>query len=57
MVNDNQLQRMAIQGIATNLFIIHVYYWGDLHREIIGPHVVATVRGGKVFPVSYKQLH
>lgn len=37
MVNDNQLQRMATLGIATNLFINHIHFWGDLHRKIIGP--------------------
>ena len=57
MVNDNQLQRVATQGIATNPFINHVYYWGDLHREIIGPRVVATMVGGKVLPVTYQPVH
>lgn len=43
MVNDNQLERMATQGIATNLFINHVYYWGDLHPMIIGPDRAARL--------------
>jgi len=43
LVTDNQLQRMAIQGVATNLFINHVYYWGDLHPVIIGPDRAARM--------------
>lgn len=31
MINDNQLERMARQGIGTNLYINHIYYWSDLH--------------------------
>lgn len=33
MVTENQLMRMAAYGIATNLFVNHVHYWGDLHLE------------------------
>lgn len=33
MVTENQLMRMATYGIATNLFVNHVHYWGDLHVE------------------------
>lgn len=52
LVNDNQLQRMAIQGIATNLFINHVYYWGDLHPSIIGPD-----RAARMNPLKSAQRH
>jgi predicted amidohydrolase YtcJ len=33
MVTDYQLQQMAKLGIAVNLFINHVHFWGDLHRD------------------------
>ena len=37
MVTENQLMRMAMLGIATNLFVNHVHYWGDLHvNEFLG---------------------
>ena len=34
MVTDYQLQQMAKLGIAANLFINHVHFWGDLHRDV-----------------------
>lgn len=52
MVTENQLQRMAGLGIATNLFINHVYYWGDLHPQIIGPD-----RAAKMNPLRSAQRH
>lgn len=35
MVTENQLMRMHACGIATNLFVNHVYYWGDLYVDNI----------------------
>ena len=38
MLTDNQMQRMKALGVAANIFIYHVYYWGDLHRDkFLGP--------------------
>jgi len=38
LLNDNQMQRMAALGVAANIFIYHIHYWGDLHREkFLGP--------------------
>src|ERR1019366_2465104 len=33
MVTDDQLARMARMGIAANLFVNHVFYWGDFHSR------------------------
>jgi predicted amidohydrolase YtcJ len=38
MLTDNQMQRMSALGVAANIFIYHVHYWGDLHRDkFLGP--------------------
>ena len=38
MASRAQLVRMAQLGIGVNLFINHVYYWGDIHRSrTMGP--------------------
>ncbi|GAA1025092.1 MULTISPECIES: amidohydrolase [Amycolatopsis] len=35
---EDQLDRMAQNGIAASFFIKHVYYWGDRHRDVfLGP--------------------
>ncbi|WP_051166337.1 amidohydrolase [Amycolatopsis orientalis] len=35
---EDQLDRMAENGIAASFFIKHVYYWGDRHRDVfLGP--------------------
>jgi predicted amidohydrolase YtcJ len=52
MVTENQLQRMATLGIATNLFINHVHFWGDLHVDIIGPN-----RAAKMNPLKSALRH
>jgi len=56
MVSDNQLKRMAVLGMGTNLFINHIHFWGDLHVKIIGPERAArmnplksAIRNGVVF--------
>jgi predicted amidohydrolase YtcJ len=44
MVTDYQLQQMATLGIAVNLFINHVHFWGDLHRDVfLGPDRAAQM--------------
>jgi hypothetical protein len=52
MVTENQLQQMAELGIATNLFINQVHYWGDLHPSIVGPD-----RAAKLNPLRSAQRH
>jgi len=38
MASRAQLVRMAQLGIGVNLFVNHVYYWGDIHRSrTMGP--------------------
>ena len=37
-MTQSQLVRMKQLGVATNLFIYHIYYWGDLHYStFVGP--------------------
>lgn len=37
-VREDQLDRMAEQGVLASFFIKHVYYWGDGHRDLwLGP--------------------
>ncbi|GAA2078809.1 amidohydrolase [Streptomyces albiaxialis] len=37
-VREDQLDRMAEQGVLASFFVKHVYYWGDGHRdEWLGP--------------------
>ena len=37
-VRDDQIARMRRLGVATSLFVNHVYYWGDRHRDrFLGP--------------------
>jgi predicted amidohydrolase YtcJ len=44
MLTDNQMQRMEALGVAANIFIYHVHYWGDLHREkFLGPNRAAMM--------------
>ena len=38
LANDAQLARMARLGMATNLFVNHVFHWGDFHAaHTLGP--------------------
>jgi len=34
MTRDDQLDRMAAQGIVPSFFSLHTFYWGDRHRQI-----------------------
>ncbi|MDJ1136506.1 amidohydrolase [Streptomyces iconiensis] len=37
-VREDQLDRMAEQGVLASFFVKHVYYWGDGHRDLwLGP--------------------
>jgi len=44
MVHEDQLERMAKLGISANFFPVHVYNWGDRHRDLfIGPERAARI--------------
>ena len=44
MVSEDQLRRMAKLGVVANFFPVHVYYWGDRHRDLfIGPQRAARI--------------
>lgn len=44
MAREDQLERMAALGIHASVFVKHVYYWGDRHRDLfIGPQRAARI--------------
>jgi predicted amidohydrolase YtcJ len=44
MARDDQLDRMQALGVIPSFFVLHVYYWGDRHREIfLGPERAARI--------------
>ncbi len=46
MITDDQLKRAKALGMCVNLFTNHLWYWGDVHREItLGPE-----RAGRLDP-------
>ncbi len=45
MVRDDQLDRMPALGMLASFFCGHVYYWGDVHMQNLGP-----VRGRFISP-------
>ena len=46
-VRDDQLDRMAEIGMIASFFVSHVYYWGDIHLQNLGP-----VRGPHISPIQ-----
>lgn len=53
MVREDQLVRMAENGIHASFFEKHVYYWGDRHRDIfIGPE-----RASRISPLRSAERH
>ena len=45
---EDQLDRMRDLGVAASVFIPHIWYWGDRHREIfLGPD-----RAGRIEPLA-----
>ncbi|PWH06441.1 amidohydrolase [Brachybacterium endophyticum] len=44
-VRDDQLERMAKQGMIASIFGVHVYFWGDVHLTNFGPR-----RGRRISP-------
>lgn len=53
MVTENQLSRMKTLGIGTNLFINHVYYWGDLYTD----HILGYERSRRIDPAKSALEH
>jgi predicted amidohydrolase YtcJ len=44
MARDDQLDRMKALGVVPSFFALHVYYWGDRHRDIfMGPERAARM--------------
>ncbi len=44
MMRDDQLEDAAKYGLTPSFFPIHVYYWGDRHRDIfLGPERAARI--------------
>jgi hypothetical protein len=44
MARDDQLDRMQAQRVIPSFFVLHVFYWGDRHREIfLGPERAARI--------------
>ncbi|WP_127784140.1 amidohydrolase [Rhodococcus sp. X156] len=47
-LREDQVQRMARLGVSASIFVNHVYYWGDRHRDrFLGPD-----RGARISPVA-----
>ena len=44
MAREDQLDRMAELGVVPSFFVLHVYYWGDRHRDLfLGPERAARI--------------
>jgi predicted amidohydrolase YtcJ len=52
-VTETQLKKMAALGVATNLFVNHIYYWGDFHNE----HSLGPDRAPKMNPLASALKH
>lgn len=47
-LRDDQIRRMLELGVVASVFVNHVYYWGDRHRDrFLGPE-----RGGRISPLA-----
>jgi len=47
-IREDQIARMAELEVAASIFVNHVYYWGDRHRDrFLGPD-----RAGRISPVA-----
>lgn len=52
-VTEEQLEKMAALGVCANLFVNHIYYWGDFHSEFsLGPE-----RAAKMNPLATVAKH
>lgn len=48
MINQAQMKRVKNAGICLNMFINHLYYWGDIHRD----YTVGYERAQRLEPVA-----
>lgn len=47
-LREDQIRRMRELGVAASVFVNHVYYWGDRHRDrFLGP-----ARGARISPLA-----
>ncbi|WP_305092906.1 amidohydrolase [Prescottella sp. R16] len=47
-LREDQIRRMSELGVAASVFVNHVYYWGDRHRDrFLGPD-----RGSRISPLA-----
>ncbi|WP_254699047.1 amidohydrolase [Rhodococcus sp. SGAir0479] len=47
-LREDQIERMRELGVAASVFVNHVYYWGDRHRDrFLGPD-----RGSRISPLA-----
>ncbi|MBM4472045.1 amidohydrolase family protein [Rhodococcus hoagii] len=47
-LRDDQIRRMRDLGVSASVFVNHVYYWGDRHRDrFLGPE-----RGSRISPLA-----
>ena len=47
-LREDQIARMRSLGVAASVFVNHVYYWGDRHRDrFLGPE-----RGARISPLA-----
>lgn len=47
-LREDQIHRMRELGVAASVFVNHVYYWGDRHRDrFLGPE-----RGSRISPLA-----
>lgn len=47
-LREDQIQRMRELGVNASVFVNHVYYWGDRHRDrFLGP-----IRGSRISPLA-----
>ena len=52
-VTEEQLEKMAALGVCANLFVNHIYYWGDFHSKFsLGPE-----RAAKMNPLATVAKH
>ena len=53
VVREDQLERMARLGVLASVFVNHVWYWGDRHRDrFLGPE-----RGARIDPLASLRAH
>ncbi|GEA59037.1 amidohydrolase [Vibrio comitans] len=53
MINQAQMKRSANAGVCLNMFINHIYYWGDIHRDF----TLGYERAQRLEPVASSCKH